>query len=63
MAAVVDVRGNPSPEELAAALSVLMAGGGAVEEPAAEEPSRWNPPEVLLRRPLHPGPGAWRTAL
>ena len=63
MAALVDMKGSPTPEELAAALSVLMAGGGAVEEAAPDEPSRWNPPELLLRRPLHPGPGAWRTAL
>jgi hypothetical protein len=52
------VRGDASPEELAAVVAVLASrsGGVAAEEPPAA--SAWAAPQ--LRRPLpHPGPGAW----
>lgn len=56
------VTGSPTPEELAAVVAVLAAvpAGAAVPEPAPA--SRWNDKESLLRRPLHPGPGAWQAA-
>ena len=57
------VRGEPTPEELAALVSVLAAraaGSPAAVEPPA--PSAWASREAGLRRPLHAGPGAWRAA-
>ncbi|MFD1830548.1 MULTISPECIES: acyl-CoA carboxylase subunit epsilon [Streptomyces] len=62
------VRGNPTPEELAAALAVVrtraaaLAAGSA--EPAAERGSEWSDPARTVpgRRLPHPGPRAWRTA-
>jgi Acyl-CoA carboxylase epsilon subunit len=57
------VRGEPTDEELAALTVVLAAAGrpGEPERSAAEQPS-WNRAESRLRRPLHPGPGAWRAS-
>ena len=53
------VRGNPTPEELAALVAVLASRGGAAPEP---EPVRsaWGRPGAAIRRPLPHGPGAWR---
>jgi hypothetical protein len=53
------VRGNPTPEELAALIAVVSTRGVAAEEPAAAR-SLWASPS--LRRPLSPGPGAWRAS-
>ena len=55
------LRGNPSPEELAALVAVLAARGGD-EEPAAPPSSRWADRSTLLRSPLPSGPGAWRAS-
>jgi hypothetical protein len=58
------VRGRPSVEELAA-LTALVAGTETADAPTpARAPlrGRWNDPARALRRPLHPGPGAWRAA-
>jgi hypothetical protein len=53
------VRGEPTAEQLAALLAVVSArGGGGVEPEQTSAPSLWNRP--ALRRPLTPGPGAWR---
>jgi hypothetical protein len=54
------VRGDPSPEEIAALVAVLAArsGGGAGEQPA--QPSAWSRPSFAHSRPLSVGPGAWR---
>ena len=54
------VRGNPTPEELAALIAVVSTRGGVVvEEPPAPR-SLWAAP--VLRKPLSPGPGAWRAS-
>ncbi len=53
------VRGNPSPEELAALIAVVSTRGGAPDEPPSAR-SLWAAP--VLRRPLSPGPGAWRAS-
>ena len=55
------VRGEPTPEQLAAVIAVVSAraaGGGADKEPAPR--SLWAQPQ--LRAPLTPGPGAWRAS-
>ncbi|MFE7133741.1 acyl-CoA carboxylase epsilon subunit [Streptomyces sp. NPDC057638] len=60
------VRGNPTPEELAAALAVVRArAGAAAADPAADlaaapSPSSWSDPSRIARAPRPtPGPRAW----
>ncbi|MDJ1138519.1 acyl-CoA carboxylase subunit epsilon [Streptomyces iconiensis] len=58
------VRGNPTPEELAAALAVVRvrAAAAGTEGPARRTPSAWSDPSRRVPRALPtPGPGAWRT--
>ena len=53
------VRGDATPEEVAALVAVLASRGGGVA--AAPVTTAWAKPQV--RRPLPtPGPGAWRAA-
>ena len=57
------VSGHPSPEEIPAVTVVLTArsgGEGAPEAPA--EIGGWSDLSLRLRRPLPPGPGAWRNS-
>jgi hypothetical protein len=57
------IRGDASPEELAALVSVLGAAARTARPaPAGPEPtlSRWADRARLLRRIPSPGPGAWR---
>jgi hypothetical protein len=54
------VRGAPNEEELAALVAVLSARAAARPAPAPTPTSAWRDRAALLRRPLHPGPGAWR---
>lgn len=56
------VRGDATPEEVAALVAVLAARAGASAGDNAPPPrSQWATPQV--RRPLpQPGPGAWRAA-
>ncbi|HET8599675.1 MAG TPA: acyl-CoA carboxylase subunit epsilon [Segeticoccus sp.] len=60
------VRGNPTPEELAAALTVVQARAAAtaaVEAPPRRAPAAWSDPaRTVPGRVPHPGPGAWRAA-
>jgi hypothetical protein len=56
------VRGNPTPEEIAA-VTVVLTAVAAAEKPAPK-PGRWADPAHRLRTPLQPGPDAWvRSAL
>ena len=59
------VRGQPTPEELAAVTAVIH---GIVDELADAEATRalhvttaWQRTQRRLRQPLHPGQGAWRS--
>ncbi len=55
------VRGDPTPEELAALVAVLTARSAGAEAAAPAPPrSAWSDRSRQLRRPLSPGPGAWR---
>jgi hypothetical protein len=60
------VRGDATPEEIAALVAVLLArsasAAGEVPSASASVPARsaWSDRSRLLRRPLQPGPGAWR---
>ncbi|MEV5885522.1 acyl-CoA carboxylase epsilon subunit [Streptomyces sp. NPDC052020] len=57
------VRGNPTPEELAAALAVVRARAAAADTaPPGAGPARaaWSDPSRLAARRLpRPGPAAW----
>ncbi|GGZ76537.1 acyl-CoA carboxylase epsilon subunit [Streptomyces subrutilus] len=58
------VKGNPTPEELAAALAVVRAraAAAAAAPPSAapRAPAAWSAPSrVAARRLPRPGPGAW----
>jgi Acyl-CoA carboxylase epsilon subunit len=58
------VRGDASPEEIAGLVAVLMARSGVPGGEGRRSPrppvSAWADRSRQLRRPLHPGPGAWR---
>jgi hypothetical protein len=58
------VRGDATPEELAALVAVLAAAGGAegAADPRDASPSRWTDHAASVRAPLQPGPGAWRAS-
>ena len=61
------VRGNPTPEELAAALAVVRARAAAAAGTVLEEPERVNQwadrKHNILRDSLaQPGPTTWRTS-
>ncbi|MFE7034420.1 acyl-CoA carboxylase epsilon subunit [Streptomyces sp. NPDC057621] len=57
------VRGNPTPEELAAALAVVRARAAAAETPspgAAQHRDAWSDPSRLAQTHLPtPGPQSW----
>ncbi|HYT11113.1 MAG TPA: acyl-CoA carboxylase subunit epsilon [Mycobacteriales bacterium] len=57
------VRGEPTPGELAALVAVLAAWAGAAGRPAPRPRSAWADPAARLRRPLRPGPDAWRRSV
>jgi len=54
------IRGDATPEEVAALVAVLLSRAADDEAPPVKAPSAWSDKSRLLRRPLHPGPGAWR---
>jgi hypothetical protein len=59
------VRGDATPEEIAALTALLSAGGGD-ESPRAPVRVRrggWNDPSRQHRPPLLPGPNAWRSSI
>lgn len=58
--------GAPTAEELAAIVVVLgNAGSSAPKAPVSDQPAvgGWRAHARRLRRPLHPGPGAWQAAV
>jgi hypothetical protein len=58
------VRGDPTPEELAVVTAlVTTASGSGTAETESPRHGRWNDPAWQVRRPLRPGPGAWRAAV
>ncbi|GAA2085511.1 acyl-CoA carboxylase subunit epsilon [Actinomadura alba] len=60
------VRGEPSDEDIAALVAVLSARAEAAARaaagPATRRESRWANRSRSTRRPLAPGPGAWRAS-
>ncbi|MBO0829632.1 MAG: acyl-CoA carboxylase subunit epsilon [Streptosporangiales bacterium] len=55
------VRGDPSPEELAALVTVVAARRAAGEPPRPPR-SRWADPAARMRHRLAHGRDAWRTS-
>jgi acyl-CoA carboxylase epsilon subunit len=57
------VRGNPTAEELAALVAVLVAAGGSGEPEAPRTARGWSSPAARLRSPAYgPKPGGWRAS-
>ena len=56
------IRGDATPEEIAALVAVLLSRSVGDSGSSAPPPRRsaWSDRSRLLRRPLHPAPGAWR---
>jgi hypothetical protein len=58
------IRGDATPEEIAALVSVLMAHAAGSSEPASQSApprrSAWSDRSRQLRAPFRPAPGAWR---
>jgi Acyl-CoA carboxylase epsilon subunit len=57
------VRGDATPDEIAALAAVLLAGRAAQGEaprPRRSVKNSWSDRSRQLRRPLYPAPGAWR---
>jgi hypothetical protein len=55
------IRGDATPEEVAALLAVVAARSRSVPGPAGRRPSSaWTDRSQILRAPVAPGPGAWR---
>ncbi|WP_113702860.1 acyl-CoA carboxylase epsilon subunit [Nonomuraea lactucae] len=57
------IRGDATPEEIAALVAVLAARGPAPEPPpAAPRTQTWRNPARQMRKPLSSGKAAWRTS-
>jgi len=54
------IRGDATPEEIAAVVAVLLSRPASGPDAVLPRSSAWSDRSRLLRRPLHPGPGAWR---
>ncbi|MDQ1742587.1 MAG: hypothetical protein QOE23_926 [Pseudonocardiales bacterium] len=56
--------GDPTAEELAAVTALLLtiARSRAAGPQPAHQVGGWADPALRLRRPLPPGPGAWRAS-
>jgi hypothetical protein len=54
------VKGNPTPEEIAALVLVLAGSGRAPAAEARRTVSQWAAYWRSLRTPISPGPGSWR---
>ena len=56
------VRGNPTPEELAALVVALTAQPPAAPPAPPPTTSGWADRARAVRAPLEPGPGAWQAS-
>jgi hypothetical protein len=57
------IRGDATPEEIAALVAVLVTRAAGDEAPGparSAQKNAWSDRSRLLRRPLSPGHGAWR---
>ena len=56
------VRGDATPEDVAVLTALLASAGGEAEPAAPVLRGGWSDPSRQHRRPLLPGPGAWRSS-
>ncbi len=56
------VKGDPTPEELAAVVAVLSAASTRRDPPTRPAGSGWSAYWRSVRAPLVAGPGAWRSS-
>ena len=58
------VKGDPTPEDLAALVAVVAARASAVPAaaPSTDRASDWATYWRHAKRPLHPGPNRWRAS-
>jgi hypothetical protein len=58
------VKGNPTPEEVAALVAVVSSMATAAEAAAQDKTPRpeWSARHRMLRQPHRHGPGAWRAS-
>ena len=56
------VRGEPTPEELAALVAVVTARSAAAPETPPSPRTAWSAPARLVRQPVHVGSGGWRAS-
>lgn len=56
------VKGDPTPEELAALLAVVSTRATPPPAPEPDRASDWSTYWRNHARPLHPGPNAWRAS-
>jgi hypothetical protein len=56
------VRGDATPEELAALVAVVAALGDGAGEPARRRTPEWSAHHRKMRRSLPHGPGGWRSS-
>ncbi|MGH3304138.1 MAG: acyl-CoA carboxylase subunit epsilon [Streptosporangiaceae bacterium] len=56
------LRGEPTPDELAALLVVLASRQPGRRADPGQRPSLWSSPGRTLRAPMSPGKGAWRAS-
>jgi hypothetical protein len=56
------VRGDATPEEVAALVAVLSAASGGEPEVAPRHTSQWASRERAVRQPVSPGRGGWRAS-
>jgi hypothetical protein len=56
------VRGDATPEELAALVAVVAALGSGAGEPSERRTPEWSAHHRKMRRSLPHGPGGWRSS-
>jgi hypothetical protein len=56
------IRGDATPEEVAALLAVVMARAAAAPAARPRPSAAWNDHGRVMRAPVAPGPGAWRAS-
>ncbi|HEV7172470.1 acyl-CoA carboxylase epsilon subunit [Pedococcus sp.] len=56
------VRGDASPEEVAALVAVLSAASGGEPEAPPRHTSQWASRERAVRQPVSPARGGWRAS-
>ncbi|WP_405056044.1 acyl-CoA carboxylase subunit epsilon [Kribbella sp. NBC_01505] len=56
------LKGDPTPEELAALVAVLAARPSTPAAPDTQHAGNWATYWRNARQPFHPGPGQWRAS-